>query len=274
MRIDRTDLALAVAAKNAAIASARARAIETGADEARYRTLLAEGVTSRQSYDQAKAAADTARAQLHQAEAEAKEANKEAGYSVLDADADGVVVETLAEPGQVVSAGQTVLKLAHAGLREAAVNLPETVHPALGSIAEATVYDDKGTRSPTYLRQLSDAADPQSRTFEARYVLEGAAADAPLGSTVTIFLRSVDHPTFSKVPLGAVCDRGDGPGVWVVNPASSSIMFRPVRISRLGDEQVIVSSGVKPGEPIVALGAQLLRQGERVRSVSYRASTR
>ena len=36
------------------------------------------------------------------------------------------------------------------------------------------------------LRQLSDTADPRTRTFEARYVLQGALADAPLGATVTI----------------------------------------------------------------------------------------
>jgi len=106
--------------------------------------------------DQAKAAADTARAQLRQAEAEAHEANQEANYAVLAADADGVVMETLAEPGQVVSAGQTVLKLAHRGAREAVVNLPATVHPALGSIARATLYGGIGGRSPAYLRQLSD----------------------------------------------------------------------------------------------------------------------
>jgi hypothetical protein len=101
MQIDRNDLALAVAAKNAAVASAKARTIQTAADEGRYRTLLDAGVATRQSYDQVKAAADTARAELRQAEAEAQVANNEGGYSVLTADADGVVTDTLAEPGQV-----------------------------------------------------------------------------------------------------------------------------------------------------------------------------
>ncbi len=142
MQIDRNDLALAIAAKNAAVASAKARAIQTAADEGRYRTLLDAGVATRQSYDQIKAAADTARAELRQAEAEAQVANNEGGYSVLTADADGVVTDTLAEPGQVVAAGQTVVKLAHDGPREAAVYLPETIRPALGSIVRATLYGE------------------------------------------------------------------------------------------------------------------------------------
>src|SRR5207237_6448222 len=99
----------------------------------------------------------------------------------------GIVIETLAEPGQVVMAGQTVVKLAHSGPREAAVNLPETLRPALGSTAYATLYGST-KRVPVRLRQLSAAADPQTRTFEARYVLEGAAANPPLGATVTVNL--------------------------------------------------------------------------------------
>ena len=56
MQIDRNDLALAIAARNAAVASAKARAIQTAADEGRYRTLLDAGVATWQNYDQAKAA--------------------------------------------------------------------------------------------------------------------------------------------------------------------------------------------------------------------------
>ena len=119
------------------------------------------------SYDQAKAAADSTRAQLETAEAQLKVARDELEYSTLLADADGTVVETLAEPGQVVSAGQIVVKLAHAGPRKAAVNLPETMRPSIGSSARATLYG-QDVRSAVRLRQLSDAADSQTRTFEAR----------------------------------------------------------------------------------------------------------
>jgi RND family efflux transporter MFP subunit len=171
MRLDQKDLDLALSAKENAIAAARALAVQTKADEARYRQLTAAGWVAWQRYDQAKAARDTANAQLAAAEAQADVARNEAGYSLLLADADGTVVETLAEPGQVVAAGQTVLKLAHAGPREALVSLPETERPALGAKAQATLYGDTITVL-AHLRQLSDAADPMTRTFEARYVLD------------------------------------------------------------------------------------------------------
>ena len=265
MRIDRNDLALAIAAKDAAVASAKARAIQTAADEGRYRTLLDAGVATRQNYDQVKAAADTARAELRQAKAEAQVADNEGGYSVLTADADGVVTDTLAEPGQVVAAGQTVVKLAHDGPREAAVYLPETIRPALGSIVRATVYG--GTASvPARLRQLSDAADPETRTFEARYVLEGAEAKAPLGATVTIELPAGTQTSDpSEVPIASIIDRGNGPGVWTLNTKTSTVSFRPVKVLRLGDEDAVLADGVKPGEEVVALGAHLLSDGQHVR---------
>jgi RND family efflux transporter MFP subunit len=264
MRLDQKDLALALAAKENAVAAARAAAVQARDDEVRYRQLAADGWASRQRYEQARAAFDTAAAQLAAVEAQADVARNEAGYSLLCADADGTVVETLAEPGQVVAAGQTVVKLAHAGSREALVNLPETVRPTIGSAAQVRVYGDASTPSPARLRQLSDAADAASRTYEARYVLDGEASLTPLGATVTVTLSTGETSDAVEVPLGALYDNGQSSGVWVVDPHSSSVSLRTVQVRRLAEETAAVS-GVKSGERVVALGAHLLHQGERVR---------
>jgi RND family efflux transporter MFP subunit len=264
MRLDQKDLDLALMAKENAVAAARALAVQAKADEARYRQLTAAGWVAKQRYDQAKAAYDSATAQLAAAEAQADVARNESGYSLLVADADGTVVETLAEPGQVVAAGQTVVRLAHAGPREATVNLPETVRPAIGSPAQAGVYGGAATPSPARLRQLSDAADAASRTYEARYVLDGEAAQAPLGATVTVTLATGGTSEAVEVPLGALYDNGQSGGVWVVDLASSSVSLRAVQVRRLAEETAIVS-GINAGERVVALGAHLLHEGERVR---------
>ncbi|RVC57457.1 efflux RND transporter periplasmic adaptor subunit, partial [Mesorhizobium sp. M00.F.Ca.ET.038.03.1.1] len=114
MRIDDTDLRLALTAKRNAVAAARAIVAQTEPDEQRYANLLKDGWVPRQRYEQAKAALDTATAQLAAAEADAKVAGNEATYAVLVADADGTVVDTLGEPGQVVAAGQPVVRIAKA----------------------------------------------------------------------------------------------------------------------------------------------------------------
>lgn len=264
MRIDQTDLALASQAAQGTLEAARARAVQTSADERRYRDLVGAGAVSASAYDQAKAAADSARAQLSAAQAQARVAGNEARYGVLVADADGTVVETLAEPGQVIAAGQIVVRIARSGPREALLQLPETVRPPLGSPAIARTY--AGATGEARLRQLSDAADPASRTFEARYVLSGSAAQAPLGSTVTISLSQPGDGAATEVPLGAIRDTGNGPGIWVIRPGSpTTIVWRAVRLSAIGEETATVSAGLMPGERFVALGAHLLHQNQVVR---------
>src|SRR3954465_10101944 len=256
MRIDETDLRLAVTAKRNAVAAARASVVQTEADEPRYAKLVSNGWASRQRYEQAKAALDTAEAQLASAKADARVAENEATYSILVADADGTVVETLGEPGQVVSAGQTVVRIAKAGPREAVVALPETIRPAIDSVADASVYGADGRRSTAHLRQLSDAADVQTRTYEARYVLDGEAAAAPLGATVTIRLPSQAAQPEVQVPLGAVFDDGRKTGVWVLNSATSTVHVRPVELVRVSGETVVIS-GLSLGDQIISLGAHL-----------------
>jgi len=271
MRIDPTDLRLATRAQEEAVAAAKARARQTAADEARHRDLVSAGAVSRSAYDKTKAAAESARAELNAAEAQADVARNETGYAVLLADADGVVVETLAEAGQVVTAGQVVVRVAHAGRREAVIELPETLRPAIGSIGQAKLYGSRVT-GPAKLRQLSDAANRQTRTFEARYVLEGSLADTPLGSTISIQISDGRGSTpVLQVPLGAIFDPGKGPGVWLVQGESPQVAWRAVQISGLSDEAALVVGDFNPGDRIVALGANQLHEGDHVRLVENEA---
>src|SRR5438067_4776293 len=264
MRIDPTDLKLATRAQEEAVAAAKARARPTSQEESRYRDLVATGAVSRSAYDKAKAAAEAARAELNAAEARADVARNETGYAVLLADADGVVVETLAEPGQVVNAGQVVVRVAHAGRREAIIELPETLRPAIGSTGRASLYGS-GLTGPAKLRQLSDAANRHTRTFEARYVLEGALADAPLGSTISVQISNGRSAPALQVPIGAIFDPGKGPGVWLVEGETPRVTWRAVQIRGLSGEAACVIGDLKAGDRVVALGAHLLHEGEHVR---------
>jgi multidrug efflux pump subunit AcrA (membrane-fusion protein) len=188
MRIDETDLRLALTAKRNAVAAARAIAVQAEPDERRYAKLLKDGWTTRQRYEQAKAALDS-------------------------------------------------------------------------------LYGGDGRRYSAHLRQLSNSADTQTRTYEARYVLDGEAAAAPLGATVTIRLAiQATHPEV-EVPLGAVLDDGEKTGVWVLDSATSTVHFQPVQVVRVTSETAVVS-GLNSSDQIVSLGAHLLQEGARVRTAS------
>ena len=274
LRLDPVDLKLAAHAQQEAVAAARARAQQASDEEQRYRDLQGTGAVSALAHEQIKAAADAARAQLRAAEAQAAAALNASRYAELLADADGIVMETLAEPGQVVSAGQVVVRLAHAGRREAVVQLPETLRPALGSAAQARLFGREEVVIPARLRQLSDVADRATRTFEARYVLDaGAAASAPLGSTVTLRIGGTSTSTSTststagkstlQVPIGAILDEGKGAAVWVVQ--GDQVRRQPVTVVQVQDGNAQVAGALDQGDRIVALGAHLLSEGAQVR---------
>lgn len=260
MRIDATDLQLAASASRDQMAAAEAVAAQATAEEARQRRLLDAGAVSRSTYDAALAAAQSAQASAAAARSGARQAGNQAAYAVLVADADGVVTEVLAQPGQVVAPGAVVVRLARAGNREAAVAVPETQLATLPREAQAYPYGSTAP-IPARLREVSGVADPLTRTFDARFVL--AQNQLPLGSTVTIELARAAGAEV-EVPLAALHDAGRGPGVWVVR--GDQVRFKPVRVVRLGEETASIAAGaLSRGDRIVTLGANRLREGQRVR---------
>ncbi|MCF5947063.1 efflux RND transporter periplasmic adaptor subunit, partial [Xanthomonas perforans] len=157
---------------------------------------------------------------------------------------------------------------AHAGPREAVIQLPETLRPQVGSVAQATLFGNAAVTVPVTLRQLSESADRLTRTFEARYVLDGALAQAPLGTTVSVRVpggTASGNQAGLQVPLAALFDAGKGPGVWVIAGNPTRVSWRPVTVLGLDDDHANVAGKLARGERIVALGAHLLREGEQVR---------
>jgi RND family efflux transporter MFP subunit len=267
MRLDRTDFTLALNAARSSVEAARAQMIKTKADEERSRRLVGDGWTSKQTYDQNKGAADSAIAQFANAEAQASQIENQAGYSELKADADGVVMDVPSYPGEVVAAGQTVVKLARDGAREAEVFLPEASRNLAKGDATATLYAEGEVTFPARLRELSAIADPATRTYRARYILSGGGEDAPLGATVTLQLKSREaaRAAMVEVPLAALFNQGTGASVWRYDAATETVTPQAVTVARLGEERADVVGGLSPGDRIVALGAHLLKADQKVR---------
>ncbi|OYU14985.1 MAG: efflux transporter periplasmic adaptor subunit [Alphaproteobacteria bacterium PA4] len=261
-RLAPEDYDLATAAAQDRVRAAQADVDRTVADERRLRGLVDSGAVSASAYDGIKAARDAAIANLAAGRANAASVANNGRYTSLLADADGVVTEILAESGQVVAAGTPVLRLARAGAREALVSIPETRVAGLPRRALALPYGG-GAAIPAHLREVAGAADPVTRSFQARYVLE-SGAPPPLGTTITISL-SAERTNLVAVPLAAVVDFGRGPGVWLID-ADMRVKLVPVRMQRLTEESALVPATALPvGSRIVALGGHLLRAGQRVR---------
>lgn len=278
MRLDPTDLQLGANAAREAVTAARAQNKRALADELRLRKLVVVKAVSVQEYDQAKSSADATTAQLNSAVAYSGQLENQVGYAVLKAEADGVIMETPADVGQVVGAGTVVIRLAHDGAREAVVNLPEgEAMIAKKSTAVASLYADPGQTFPATLRELSAMADPLTRTYQARYTLSGAGENAPLGATVTVHPNEEEtHGAVQQfeIPIGALYDGGAGASVWVINPDTSIVSRRSVEVAKIGSETALISKGLKPGEQILALGAHLVTEGEQVKTLADAAKER
>ncbi|MEE4152905.1 MAG: efflux RND transporter periplasmic adaptor subunit [Erythrobacter sp.] len=261
-RIDPADIALAQSAASADAAAARSAAVRAASDFKRLEGLVEAGSISQAEYDAARAARDATASSLRAAEARASEVRRQRGYTTLVAPQSGTVTEVFAQPGQVVSPGAPVLHLAQAGPRDAIITIPED---ALANLPRSVSARPLGSARAlaASLEEVAGAADPVTRTYRVRYRLNGGA-QLPLGSTVTITMELGGGEGQFKIPLGALHDPGDGPGVWVIGKDSRA-RWQQVRLVELRDEEAIVAGSLAPGTRIVALGAHVVVAGEAVR---------
>jgi multidrug efflux system membrane fusion protein len=253
-RIDPADSLLSVEAANAQLELA-------AADVQRWRHLRAQNFVSQAALDGKESAYRAARAQ-------AELARNQSAYTVLRADQAGVIGLITGEVGQVVAAGQTIMRLARADTLEVAISIPEARMPELRSLgaAEISLWADAQAHYAGTLRELSPVADPVTRTYAARVAIRQPDARVLLGMTATVrFLRQEGSNRLS-VPLTAVFQHAGQPALWVVD-ADQIVSLRPVAIAAYREDSAILAGGATAGERIVVAGVHKLSSGERVRVI-------
>lgn len=266
-RLDETDLRLQLQAAEAARAAARIALDKAEDNLVRVTSLQSNGWASRQASDAETVTVEEARARLLQAEHNAELARNQLDYATLRADTDGVVTGTMAEPGQVLAAGQPVIRVAQAGARDAVVAIPEAMLRSIEDArARVALWSEPDAWQDATLRELSPVADSATRTFEARYALPGGA-ELDLGMSVTVALSNPGSEPSALVPASALFDTGAGPLVWVVG-ADGRLEARPVQIAGYEAKTARIVGGIVDGDRIVVLGAHKLEAGEPVRAVA------
>ncbi len=265
-RLDPADLALSAASAKAQVASLSAERDLAAAELKRNRELREKNFISQAELDRRTSAFATAEARLEAAQSQARQASNQSDYTVLKADSAGVVVGLDADAGQVVAAGQTVARLARHGEKEIAFAVPESRREL---VAAATKYQVTLNAAPgktwgAKLRELSPAADPATRTYAARATLLDAGDDVDLGMSARITLAANGGGQRIELPIAALHSRGDVPQVMIVN-ADGSTRLQAVKTAGIAGERLIVESGLKADDVVVAAGASLLRPGQKVR---------
>jgi membrane fusion protein, multidrug efflux system len=266
-RLDPEDARLALQASRAQLASAEADLTLARAELERYRDLLAKKFISASAFDAKQNAFDAAAARVEQARSQAEITSNQSTYTTLAADADGVVVSTAAEPGQVLAAGQPVLRLARDGEKEIVIHAPEgqLARFHVGDPVAISLWVDAARVFAGRIREIAGGADPVTRTYAVRVTALEVPAVAQLGMTANVALRGDGDAHAVVLPLTALAaDRAD-PAVWVVDPATSRVTLRKVAIGEFREDGVVVRSGVEAGERVVIAGAHKLRADQPVR---------
>lgn len=244
--------------------AARSQLGQAEAEEKRLRLLLQTSSVSDSEYDIAVAARDTAQARLDAAERRKQLADNQKSYCDLKADHDGLVTAVLAEIGQVVAAGQPVIQWMQGEELEAVVSVPESMQRDVSSLdAEITFWSRSGLRLSGKLRELSPIANPQSRTYDARFQLLNPPPDLALGMTATVHLVAADSSGI-PIPMSAIVDRDGQPSVWKI-AADGALQSLPIGIVRYDTDFAIVQGELQQGDTLVSAGVQRLDAACKVR---------
>lgn len=231
----------------------------------RMQLLMPGGAISRAQLDSAQGDWQAAVARRQSSEAALKNARDNLAWTQLTAPGAGVITAVNVQPGQVVSAAQTVMTLAADGDRDAVFDLAE---PTLSESATTTpvkiaLLSNPAITAEGRFRDISPQADSQTRTWRLRVMLTDPPAAMALGSTVLgVFSGKADQVI--ALPASALTRDGDRPAVLVVNPQNQQIQVRPVTLARFDAQQIYLSAGVQPGERVVTAGVKTLLPGERV----------
>jgi RND family efflux transporter MFP subunit len=264
--IDAQDYQLAAQAAQAQVSAAQSQRDLAAADFKRFEALTAQNFISGAELERREATLKSADAALNQAKAQAQAQGNQAGYARLTASHAGVITAIEAEAGQVVSAGQPIVRLAHDGPRDAVFAVSEQLVLGLkiGQSMTATLLST-GQPLKGKIRELAASADPVTRTYAVKLALE-ASTNLPLGATVNVYAAPIsgNQAQVIKLPTTALRQEGAGSAVWVLDEASMTVNLKPVQVATVDGNQVVISGGLQAGQKVVSAGVHVLTPGQKV----------
>ncbi len=267
--LDEQDQRNQLTAAQANVASAKADLVRAEAEERRQAQVLSRGLVSKSAYDSALQARDGARAALRAAEAKRRLAEDQLGYAVLRAPEDGAISAIGAEAGQVVAAGQMVVRLANLQNKDAVFALAESAVLRLPPDAEVEVrvLDAPEVTAHGRIEQIAPNADPVTRTYTVKVALLDPPEAMRLGMSVVGRVRLSGQKVIA-LPASAVFEKEGKPAVWVVDRQHGTVDLVKVVLARTDADRMLVASGLSDGDTVVTAGVQLLWPGRKVRLLS------
>ncbi|WP_409241545.1 efflux RND transporter periplasmic adaptor subunit [Caballeronia sp. INML2] len=270
--LDPTDLRNNLANARALLAAAEHRLSfakqQLDRDQAQAHANLIAAAQLEQTQD----AYATALAQRDSARAQMALATDQLRYTALTADHDGVVTSEDADTGQNMQATQAVYHVDWTGDVDIVCDAPERALNALtiGARARVTLAALPGKTLEARVREVSAAADSESRTWRVKLTLAAPGPQVRLGMTANVMFDVADDSASGEpftLPVTALFHKGENPAVWVVRNGSNTLELRPVTIERYDERTVSVSSGLHDGDRVVLQGVHAVSSGQQVQAV-------
>lgn len=265
-QLDPQDYRLAADAARAQVAAAATNRELAAADFGRYKALRDQNFISGAELERRETALKAAQSQLDQARAQLAAQGNQASYTSLVADVSGVVTAVEAEPGQVVTAGMPVVRIAQDGPRDVVFSVPEDKVAAVkpGSEVGVRVWGT-GAALAGKVREVAASADPVTRTYPVKVSLDAPAQPA-LGATAFVTPQALSQAgtPIIKLPTSALRKEGQGSAVWVLDPSTMTVASQPVQIAGADGNEVVIASGLQPGMQVVSAGVHVLSPGQKV----------
>ncbi|UVK55043.1 efflux RND transporter periplasmic adaptor subunit [Mesorhizobium sp. AR02] len=264
--LDPTALELAVQAATAELSNAEAQFANAAASEERQRQLLASTNTTQAVFDAAQQTRKAAEASVERAKAALAKSQEQLGYARLFSDFDGVVTAVGAEVGQTVSAGQTVVTVARSDLREAVVDIPDQLTSDLtaGTPFQVILQSLPTIQTEAKLREIAPQAEGSTRTRRVKLTLTDPPQAFRLGSTVTATRVTKVAPTI-ELPISALLEKNGADKVWIVDPQTSSVSAKEIKVAAKGAATFTVTEGLEAGMRVVTAGVHSLSEGQKVK---------
>ncbi|MDZ4698669.1 MAG: efflux RND transporter periplasmic adaptor subunit [Rhodothermales bacterium] len=232
-------------------------------DLERVEALFADSVATLEQVQDARTGAEIAGASLRIAAF-----NRQ--HATIVAPVSGRVLRRLAEPNELVQAGQPLFLFAgdtsgwivRMGLADRDIvklSLADSVHLAFDAYPDVLFTG--------YVSEIADAADPLSGTFEVEVAIADPAGKLKSGFIARASLYPSQAETYDFVPVEALVE-GDGQeGIVYGLGSDRKVQKHVIRIGRMLDNEVAVAAGLEGVDEVITEGAGFLNDGDSVRVV-------
>lgn len=263
-----------VASAQAAVASAEAAVRETTGTFRRQKSLIESGFTTRTQYDNANQAMLAAEADLKNQQSSLDVSLDTLKNAELRSYAAGVITARQGEAGQVVDVAQPIFTLAQDGPRDAVFDIYEALvaRPAGRLAVKIALLSDPSVTAVGHVREVAPAVNAATGTVKVKVAIEDTPREMSLGAAVAGSGEFRPRDVV-KLPASAFHTKAGKMAVWVVDRTTKMTSERPVEVDSYRTGELLLRSGVQPGELVVTSGGQFVRPGEVVAPITEQTQT-